>query len=232
MEEDKVTQAAEEKQTKKPPKMFTILQSILLLVLSLVITSGGGYALGNYFFWEDIDMKRVNEQYDHYKEQVRIDPSNLEYRIILGYTNYLKGNNDDAIREFMYVLDQDENYFDAHYNLGLVYLEEERYNEALTSFNKSAQVAPKDYKGHLQMGVTYRHLEMYEEAKVSLEKANQLTPGNSDIIFQIGLVVEAQGDFELAVEVYKDALQYDPLYEEAVVALDRLKDYDTGIEGE
>lgn len=232
MEEEKVTQQVEEKQSKKSPKTFTILQSILLLILSLAITSGGGIALGNYYFWNDIDMKRVNEQLEFYKERVRIDPSNLENRIILGYTHYLKGDNKDAIREFLYVLGQDENYYDAHYNLGLVYLDEKRYNEALTSFNKTVQIAPKDFKGHVQMGIAYRNLGMYEEAIKALNSANQISRGNADIIYQIGVVAEAMGDYQNAADIYKDALEYDPLYKDAAEALERLEANQPKAEGE
>lgn len=230
--EEKVTEEVNEKPKQKKPKTFTILQTILLLILTVAITSGGGIALGNYYFWNDLDMKRVNKQLDYYTEQARIDPANLENRIILGYTYYLKGNNKDAIKEFMYVLDQDENYYDAHYNLGLVYLEEERYDHALSSFNRTVEIAPKDFKGHVQKGIGYRHLEMYDEALGSLNEANKLNPGNADIIYQIGLVAEAQGQYDAAVSIYKDAAEFDPLFKEAVEALERLKDYDTETVGD
>lgn len=233
MEIEKTTQEAEEKRPKKRYKKFTIFQSILLLFLSFAIISSTGYALGHFYFWNDLDMKRVNEQLEYYKESIRVDPANLENRIILGYTYYLKGKNNDAIKEFNYVLDQDKNYYDAYYNLGLVYLDEKRYDDALSMFNKTVEIAPKDFKGHVQMGITYRHLEMFEKAIESLKKANELNPANSDIIYQIGLVAEDQGKYEEAISIYKDALQYDPLFKEAVTALDRLKYYETGTkEGE
>jgi tetratricopeptide (TPR) repeat protein len=232
MEIEKVNQEVEDKKVKKTPKRFNIFQSILLLFLSFAITSGSGYALGKTFFWNDIDMKRVNEQLEFYKERVRVDPANLENRIILGYTYFLKGKNHDAIKEFNYVLDQDKNYFDAYYNLGLVYIDEKRWDDALSMFNKTVEIAPKDFKGHVQKGIAYRHLKMYEEAIVSLNEANKLNPANSDIIYQIGLVAEDQGKFREAIDIYKDALEYDPLFEDAVAALDRLKDHDIETEGE
>ncbi|MEW9052373.1 MAG: tetratricopeptide repeat protein [Neobacillus sp.] len=232
MEAERIHQEAEERSKRKQPKTFTIFQSILLLLLSLVITSGSGYAIGHFYFWNEVDMKRVNEQLAYYKEQVSKDPANLENRIILGYTYFLKGQNEKAIREFDYVIEQDKNYYDAHYNLGLVFLDEERYNEALTSFGKTVKIAPKDFKGHVQLGITYRQMEMYDEAMKSLEEANKLNPANSDIIYQIGMVAEAKKDYQTAVDIYKEALQYDPLFEEAVAALDRLKDIDTEEKGD
>jgi tetratricopeptide (TPR) repeat protein len=232
MEAERTPEQVEEKSARKTPKTFTKFQSILLLLLTLVVTSGAGYALGHFYFWNDLDMKRVNEQLDYYKEKVRLDPANLENRIVLGYTYFLKGQNEKAIREFDYVIEQDGNYYDAYYNLGLVFLDEKRYNEALSAFDKTIQIAPKDFKGHVQLGITYRQLDMYEEATETLSKANELNPANSDIIYQIGLVAEDQGEYQTAIDIYKEALQYDPLYEDAVVALDRLEKFDTVAEGE
>ncbi|WP_404329910.1 tetratricopeptide repeat protein [Mesobacillus maritimus] len=229
METEKITQEVEEK-PRKQPKFFTKVQAFLLIFLSFAVTSGAGYALGHFYFWNDIDMKRVNEQLAYYQEEVRKDPANLENRIILGYTHYLKGQNEEAIKQFDYVIDQDKNYYDAYYNMGLVFLDEERYNEALLMFDKTVNIAPKDFKGHVQMGITYRNLGMFEEAMEALEVANQLNPANSDIIYQIGLVAEDQGEIKIAMDIFKDALQYDPLFEEAATALERVTEKDT--EGE
>jgi tetratricopeptide (TPR) repeat protein len=232
MEAEKVPQEVEGRPSKKQPKTFTKKTSILLLFLTLVFSVGTGYALGHFYFWNDIDMKRVNEQLEFYKEEVRKDPANLENRIILGYTYFLKGDNEKAIKEFDFVLEQDKNYYDAHYNLGLVFLDEERYNEALIEFEKTVKIAPKDFKGHVQMGITYRELEEYDNATKALEQANKLAPTNADIIYQIGMVAEAKGNYDDAILIYKDALAFDPLYTDAVDALDRLKDKDTKAKGE
>jgi tetratricopeptide (TPR) repeat protein len=208
--------------SKKTSKKFSILQTITLLGLTLLLSTGGGVALGNLYFWNGVDMKRVNEQLAYYEERVRINPSSLEDRIVLGYTHYLKGNNNQAVNEFKYVLELDENYFDAYYNLGLVYLDEKKYYEALSMFNKTVDLAPKDFKGHVQMGTSYRHLKMYDQALESYSEANRLAPGNVEIIYQIGIVAEELEDYAMAAEIYKDALNYDPLYEMALVALERV----------
>ncbi|RXJ01679.1 tetratricopeptide repeat protein [Anaerobacillus alkaliphilus] len=207
----------------KSKKKFTKIQSIVLLTITLFFSTGGGFALGHFHFWNSAEMKRVNEQLEYYQERVRINPSNLEDRIVLGYTHYLKGNNNHAVNEFKFVLQQDDQYYDAYYNLGLVYLEEKKYYEALSMFNKTVEIAPRDFKGHVQKGIAYRHLNMYEEAISSLIEATKLAPANADIIYQIGLVAEEQGDYENAIEIYKNALQYDPLFTYALDGLERLE---------
>ena len=202
-------------------KKFTTWQTIGLLALTLFLSTGGGLALGNVLGSSE-ELKRINEQLDFYQERVNNNPQSLEDRIILGYTHYLLGNNNQAVNEFKHVLEIDDNYFDAYYNLGLVYFEEEKYYDALSMFNKTVQIAPRDFKGHLQMGIVQRHLNMYEQAIESLSEANALNPVNANIIYQIGLVAEDAGDFGMAAEIFKDVLNYDPLFQGALDGLERV----------
>lgn len=188
----------------KPRKdSFTIFQSVVLILLTLVVSIGGYYAIGQKFFWTTLDMKRVNQQLEYYKQQVQSNPSDINARISLGYTYSLKGNNDQAIQQFSQVIALDAKNFDAYYNLGLVLNKEKRYNEALTQFGKAAELSPRDYKVHLQKGIALRNLKMYKEAKDALTQANKLMPMNSDIIYEIGMVAEAQGQKDEAKNIYQ-----------------------------
>lgn len=202
---------------------FTKLQSALLILLTLAISVGGWYGVGKVYFWSDLDMKRVDAQLVYLQQKVQTEPTDPETRVELGYTYLLKGENDKAIQELNQALLLDPKSFDAYYNLGLVMLKEERNNEALEKFQKAVDLSPKDFKGHLQKGVAYRSLGMYKEASVSLAQANKLLPGSADIIYETGRVAEAQGQKDAAIQIYKEALSYDPLFKDAVTALERVE---------
>lgn len=201
---------------------FTKLQSVILILLTLVISVGGWYGVGKVYFWSDLDMKRVDGQLEYLKQKALSEPTDSKTRIELGYTYYLKGQSDQAIKELNQAVLLDAKNFDAYYNLGLVMLKEKRNNEALEKFQKAVELSPKDYKGHLQKGVTYRNMGMYKEASEALQQANKLLPGNADIIYETGRVAEAQGEIEAAINIYKEALAYDPLFKDAVTALERV----------
>ena len=212
------------KKVKKAKKdTFTKSQSILLIFLTLAISVAGWYAVGKYFFWTDLDMKHVNAQLEYLQKQVQAEPNNPKNRVELGYTYYLKGKNDLAIKEFNQALSIDPKYFDGYYNLGLVLNKEKRYNEALDNFQKAVEISPKDYKGHVQKGISYRGLKMFKEASESLAQASKLMPGSADIIYEIGRVAEDQGQIDAAIGIYKEALSYDPLFKDAVQALERVQ---------
>lgn len=209
------------KKTKKDS--FTRLHSFLLIFLTFLVSVGGWYIVGKYFFWNDIDMKRLNGQLEFLEQKVQSEPDNPATRVELGYTYSLKGKNDQALKEFNQALILDPKNFDALYNSGLVMLKEKRYNEALENFQKAVELSPKDYKGHLQKGIAYRNLGMYTEASEALSQANKLLPGSADIIYEVGQVAEAQGQIDTARNIYKEALSYDPLFKDAVTALERLE---------
>lgn len=209
-----------EKKIKKDS--FTKVQSVLLILLTLVISVGGWYGVGKVYVWSDLDMKRVDGQLEYLKQKAQAEPSDTKTRVELGYTYYLKGKNDQAIQELNQALLLDPKNFDAYYNLGLIMLKDKRYNEALQKFQKAVELSPKDYKGYLQKGVTYRNLKMYKEASESLDKANKLLPGSADIIYETGRVAEDQGQKDAAINIYKEALSYDPLFKDAVTALERV----------
>lgn len=202
---------------------FTLPQAALLILLTIVITTTGWYLAGKYYFWTGLDMKRVNAQLEFLQKKVDTEPKNLENRIALGYTYFLKSDNDKAIKEFNQALAIDKKYQPAYYNLGLVYSEEDRLDDAMEMFQKALELSPKDYKSFIQKGIVYRKLKMYKEAVETLEKANKLMPGSANIIYEIGRVAEDQGNIDTAITIYKEALSYDPLYKEALKALERVE---------
>lgn len=210
------------KKKKERKDSFTKLQSTLLILLTLILSAAGWYAVGKYYFWTDLDMKRVNGQLEFLKQKVQAEPNNAKTRVELGYTYFLKGKEDQAIQELNQAIILDAKNFDAYYNLGLIVLKEKKYDEALERFQKCVELSPKDYKGHLEKGIAYRNLGMFKEASESLAQANKLLPGSADIIYQIGKVAEDQGQKDAAIEIYKEALSYDPLYKDAINSLDKL----------
>lgn len=201
---------------------FTWWQVIGLLLITALLTGGGWFLVGKQFFWTGMDTKRVESQLNYYKQQVATQPNKPELRINLGYTYYLMHDDQAALKEFNQAMALKKDFYDAYYNIGLVYVDQKRFDDALEMFDKCVKLAPRDYKGFMQKGIAYRELKMYTDASAALNKADKLMPGNADIIYQIGMVAEAQGKLKDAADIYKDALSFDPLFKDAVEGLKRV----------
>lgn len=227
MEVQELSTTQEAKPTKQKPKKikndrFTKLQAFLLIISTLIVCLAGGYYISDKYLWSNKDEQRISEQLDYYKGLVEAKPNDAENRVNLGYTYFLLGDNDNAIKHLKIAIDLDKKYYGAYFNLGLVYLDEERYNDALKQAQKTVELAPKNFKSHLLAGMTYRELKMYKEANESLKEGLKIMPTNVDIVNEIGKVAEDQGKYKDAEKYYKEALSYDPLSKAASEGLERI----------
>lgn len=211
--------------TERPNKKtgrFTKLQAFLILFATLIACLVGGYYISDKYLWPNADEQRLIDQLNYYKKSVDTKPNNPENRVNLGYTYYLTGDNEEAIKQLKAAIDLDKNYFGAYFNLGLVYLDENRNNDALILAQKTVELAPKNYKSNLLEGMVLRKLKMYGESLKSLQQALTLSPTNTDIINEIAKLSEDQGKYDEAEKLYKEALSYDPLYKPASEGLKNL----------
>lgn len=204
-------------------KSFTLFQAIAIILVSALVFVGTGVLVGKTFFWKSVEDTRIDQQLAFFQAKVDAEPKVPENRVNLGYTYFLKGNNDEALQQFKIAADLDPKYAAAFYNKGLVYEDEKKYDDALEAFSQAAKLAPRDYKNFLMMGVIYNKQGNYKSAITALNRANQENPGSADVIYQIGISAEKTGDKEGAKQLYQTALNYDPKYQDAKDALARLK---------
>ncbi|HSK44327.1 MAG TPA: tetratricopeptide repeat protein [Candidatus Binatia bacterium] len=90
--------------------------------------------------------------------------------------------------------------------LGQTLLSEEKYPEALSVYQKLAEVMPEDSDNYLRLSQIYRELHQLDKAEDSLLKAKQYAPGSLDVLYNEAIVYESQGRFEDAIRVLSDAL--------------------------
>lgn len=225
MESQLQPDAQEQSRTMKTEKVkkdrFTWWQSLIILVVTLAICLSAGYYVSEKYLWDKND-DQIAEQIKYNKNLVDQKPNDPSLRVQLGYSYFLKGDDDNAIREFKTAKSLDKDYYAAYLNLAIVYDKQDRTDDALQMAIKAAKLAPQDYKSLLLKGRSYRKLKMYDKATEALQEANRYKPGNTDIIYEAGLIAEDQGKFKDAEKIYKEALSYDPTFKSASKALERL----------
>ena len=212
----------ETKKNKKKNDRFKWWQALLILLLTLGISVTTAYIISDKYLWSNVDQNQLKDRLEYAKADVDKKPNDPQARVELGYSYFLNGDNDEAIKQLKVALDLDKKNYNAYLNLSIVYNDEKSYDNALKNAIKATELSPRDYKGHLLKGMSYRNLKLYKEASKSLSEADKLMPGNTDIIYESGKVAEDQGKKEAAEEIYKEALSYDPLYKPALAAHDRL----------
>jgi tetratricopeptide (TPR) repeat protein len=95
----------------------------------------------------------------------------------------------------------------AYTNLGMYYIEQERYAEALDAFQHSSRLSPRDAVTRNNLGVVYGHLEMPGAAIEHLRAAIQTDPSYSDAYNNLGALLCDQGETEEAIAHLRTAIR-------------------------
>jgi Flp pilus assembly protein TadD len=97
-------------------------------------------------------------------------------------------------------------------NLGIAYLDQLQYVDAMHAFEQVIKLRPDYADGYTNIGLTYIEWEKYSEARASLEKAEQLNPNNARALYYLALVERREGhrdeeiaDLQRVVEQYPQA---------------------------
>ena len=72
-----------------------------------------------------------------------------------------------------------------HLDLGIVYAEQDRKQDALAEFQAAAKLSPTDVNVHWRMGRLYRSLGKSAEAKAEFDKANTLNKAADAHLLQV-----------------------------------------------
>ena len=94
-------------------------------------------------------------------------------------------------------------------NLGIGYLDQLQYEDAMNAFEQVVRLRP-DYKdGYINIGLTYIEWEKYAEARAPLEKALMLHPDDARALYYLALVERRQRHSEAEVaDLQKVVAQY------------------------
>lgn len=95
-------------------------------------------------------------------------------------------------------------------NLGIGYLDELQYDDAMRAFEQVTQLRP-DYKdGYINLGVNFIEWEKYAEARAPLMKALALHPKDGRALYYLSLVERRQRHSEAEIEDLKEVVRQYP----------------------
>jgi len=164
----------------------------------------GWYSLGRIKY----NLNRFDEAIHAFQECLRLDPRNVKAEDNLGLSYSGVGRSDDALAAYKTAMDWEEQAIRSgqaveknpqpFIDLGNVYLDQDRAQDALPLFLEATRVAPGDAKAHEGLGKTYMHLGDLGKAQGELEKAVALVPNVASLHFMLGQVYRKEGMMDKA----------------------------------
>lgn len=172
--------------------------------------------------WSDkgfvlLQLNRPQEAYAAYDKALRINDK--FYEALLGKANVLTISQQHE--EALQMLDRAISYYpedyQVWYNRGNLQLQVfNQPDPALKSFTKATQINPNFSPAWLGQGLALSNLQRYSGSLVALNTAKELNPQNPFVWLNLGIVYEALGNPESALDAYKLAsneLQFQPANE-------------------
>lgn len=120
------------------------------------------------------------------------------------------GDHSAAEMAWWQVLDIAPSFADARYNLGVLYLEQSRLQEAEQACRGALQYQPGMGEAWRNLGIVLNRLGRHEEAEAACHQAIKLQPHDAEDHFNLGTLLAEQGRSQEAESAYRACLQRQP----------------------
>ncbi|HKW65121.1 MAG TPA: tetratricopeptide repeat protein [Candidatus Acidoferrum sp.] len=156
----------------------------------------------------------------------KVQPRNPLYVYWLGRLDYDARNYASAIERLQKVIELDPNMTRAYDNLGLCYDYLGNFDEAVKSYNRAVglnRLLPKPSPWpQLDLAISLISLNRLSEAEKNLREAIGYDPKLPQAHYQLGRVLEMEGQYDAAVQALGQAAALDPAYPEPHYLLGRI----------
>ncbi len=191
---------------------------------TLEVTKNNGFAENN-FGVALMERGQPELAAPHFMAAVRLSPDLASPHYNLAVLLQKHNQLNDAEHEYRAALalssDQAE-IVQSHNNLGILYLGERKYPEAMTELNVAIALDPNELNSYIGRGTIEIQTMKVDAAVGDFARAAQIAP--SPIAFYwLGRALETKGDTKQAVRAYNAALQLAPGMAEARARLDFLR---------
>lgn len=124
-----------------------------------------------------------------------------------------------AERYFKRALDNDPGNLIALNSLGLAYMDQQRFSEAIKIYGSCLAHDPYNYACKDNLAAVYLHEGEWSHADVLLQQAHRLEPERWEALVNMGYLSDRRGDWKKAIEYYVQATTVYPYAPEAYVNL-------------
>jgi len=167
------------------------ISKLILSILCLLFLSQDCFALDN--FQETKNNIKVLYNTNRLKEAYQLisqmDENLRDAEIWMLAANITQdyGRDLDTIYLLQKAISSDPKYYKAYYNLGNIYLKENKYNSAIVNYKKCVRYNPNFAYGWYNMGNAYFQLEEYNHAKSAYKKAISVINNDADFYYNLAL---------------------------------------------
>jgi tetratricopeptide (TPR) repeat protein len=172
-------------------------------------------ALGSFYY----NLSRFTEAEGAYRAAVTLAPDSARLVGFLAWTHRKLGQTGVSIPEFARAAALDSLNDDRHNDLGVALFELQRFEEALTAFQRAATLKPGSALYAANIALSDKRLRRWDDAERATRRAVQLDSLNAERYADLGLFYRERERFAEAAAAYRRASQLDPASPAVAAAL-------------
>ncbi len=117
---------------------------------------------------------------------------------------------DSSLRYFQNVLKENPDDTDALYGLAVIQGKLGKISESFSNFERALSISPDDADILCNMGIFYFNLGKIPEAIYTLRRARAIDETDADTILYLGRAYDTSGDYNAALDLYKEFMKKNP----------------------
>ena len=129
-----------------------------------------------------------------------------------GNQSYKRGDLENAISSYRNVLNVDETFYQAHYQMGVIQSKMGDKDLAIESYQKALDVNPQFYKGYFALGLAKNSTNDTDGAIGALQTAIDIYPSYDKAYGALGDIYIGKKDYEKAKQSLNMAIAVNPNY--------------------
>jgi len=175
-------------------------------------------ALGRAYF----EQRRTIDALQVLVKARKLEPQNTDVIFLLARVSMLESYDEDAIPLLEEGIKIAPRNPELHAALGECYFQTGKTDKGLAEFEVLRQLDPTA-RPYAFLSFCYRYLGRFEEAKKTALEGLKIDPHNMACLFNLGAVLNEQGNGAEAEKYLAEALKTDPNYDQALMELASLK---------
>ncbi len=152
-----------------------------------------------------LELGRSAEADAELSRWTKVDEGNAQAWLMLGLHRLQQGDFQAGVSALENTIHLRPNADEAHYNLGLAFLGRKDISEAIGHLEKAVELAPEKALYHYNLAVGAFMNSQIAAAEIHIREAIRLAPSDTDAYGFLGVVLEASGDVDGALEAKAEA---------------------------